>query len=301
MELKQLLDKQAGPLNLANSEPEPYVLTTQEEISAIEHAFSSLKKLMAWRLANIGFQEGMILEKLAAVDWEKEIDRDKILHTANSNKLRLLEEKKSLEIERERRKKERTELIRKCDAPYFLDLMKQNCSSQFDRYFQQDEDNKHMIVTICYFMSRDERFETELKFDLNKGLLISGVSGLGKTFLFELVKNNPLNPVKIISMIDVADAVKEEGFYHIQRRSERIVYLDDVGTEQATINYFGTKINWFKDFIEKIYPVKSSFKNLVISTNLNANDLEENYGSRVRSRMREMFNVINVHGKDRRR
>jgi hypothetical protein len=252
-------------------------------------------------MANVGYQEGAILQKIASIDWQKEINRENILKVSNANKLRFLEEIENRKKEKERQLQERIELEKKCHAAYFLELMKENCEQDYWKPLEIDDDNSHLIKVICSFLSRDKNLEEELNLDANKGLMVRGISGLGKTFLFELVKDNLLNPVKIISMINVAEAIKEDGFYHIERKNERIIYLDDVGTEEASINYYGTKVNWFKDFIEKYYTVKNSFKNLVISTNLSAAEMEEKYGSRVRSRMREMFNVIDVIGKDRRR
>lgn len=278
-------------------QPEPYILTPEEEIQVIENEIVSLKKLATWKMIQLGTKsEQSILNKLSEIDWEKEIDKDEILRRANSNKNRLKEQKKELQEEKQRRIKEREALVKKCDAKYFWRLMKWNCE-KIGKRFEQDSDNINLIKTVCFFLSRDQRFE----YDLNKGLLIRGISGLGKTFLFELVRDNELNPVKIVSMIEISEEIKSEGEYNLELNNEKIIYLDDVGTEEAIINYYGTKISWFKDFIEKEYQYKNSFKNLVISTNLSFQQVEEKYGFRVRSRMKEMFNVIDVKGKDRRR
>lgn len=302
MELKQQLDSLASQLNLAPSDiEEKYILTPAEESAAIESAISILKKHKAWKMANIGMYEETILQKMASIDCEKEVDRDLVLRTANSNKHAAIWQKEMIKKIDEEELQHYKDLVQQWTADYFRLLMKNKCIGIYGKPFQLDADNRKLIDTVCFFLSRDKHFETALNLDAKKGLLIRGISGLGKTFLFELVKNNPLNPVKIVSMIDVAEAIKEDGFYHIEFNGEKIIYLDDVGTEEATVNHFGTKVNWFKDFIEKYYTRKESFKNLVISTNLNANELEEKYGSRVRSRMREMFNVIDITGKDRRK
>jgi ATP-dependent 26S proteasome regulatory subunit len=303
MEIQEHIKHLEKQLNLTNyrSDPEEYILTTDEEEAVIRFAISNLKKHKAWKMASTGLNEGAILAKIASIDWEKEIDREKILSTANENKISDLWQKQRINSLRQKKIDDYQVLQKKCNAQYFFNLMKENCLKYFNKPLQMDNDNKKLIETICYFLSRDERLESELNLDKNKGLMIRGVSGLGKTFLFELVKENDANPVKMISMIDISEAVREEGNFSIERKNERIIYLDDVGTEEATINHFGTKVNWFKEFIEKIYTLKSSFKNLVISTNLNAIELEQNYGSRVRSRMREMFNVIDVSGDDRRK
>ena len=81
----------------------------------------------------------------------------------------------------------------------------------------------------------------------------------------------------------------------------KVIYLDDVGTEESTLNVYGTKITWFKDFIENYSLDKLKPNKLIISTNCNFDEIEEKYTGRVRSRMAEMFNFIKVTGTDRRK
>lgn len=292
--LKQLVEKwNLTPFDLKD---DPYILSPEEEQKAISNAIEAEKKKLRDKISSKVFI-GEIEAKIKNTDWNEVINRDQILAVANKNKnTELWHQKKRIE-ERLQEIKQRDEIIKKCDAKYFFHLMRQTCLNR-GKVFEQDEDNRALIRLICFFLSRDKRFETELKFDPKKGLLMRGDPGLGKTFLFECVKDNELNPVKMISMIEVAEEVKNEGFYDLE--SEKIIYLDDVGTEEATVNHYGTKMNWFKDFIEKRYSV-GNFNKLVISTNCTFLEIEEKYGFRVRSRMKEMFNIINVTGKDRRK
>jgi len=78
------------------------------------------------------------------------------------------------------------------------------------------------------------------------------------------------------------------------------LYLDDVGTEEPIVNHYGTKINWFKNFIEMYYLKNKPFNKLIISTNNSFDEIESKYGFRVRSRIKDMFNIIDVQGKDMR-
>jgi hypothetical protein len=289
-----------------------YILTPEEEEKAIRNAINSEKE--AWRYKrdmSKMLQSDTVEAQMEQIDFEKKIDKEKILRIANSNKHRLIQEKGELEKEREELKNKRRELEKKCDAKYFYRLMRSNYELlNLKKPFQQDSDNEGLIKIICFFLSRDPRLETiyraenkggKIYYDLNKGLLIRGVPGLGKTFLFELVKDNELNPIKIVSMIEVAEQINREGNFEFEMGDATILNLDDVGTEEAVINYYGTKINWFKDFIEKSYRNKNRFKNLVITTNLRFDEIEEKYGFRARSRMKEMFNIVDVNGKDRRK
>jgi hypothetical protein len=157
---------------------------------------------------------------------------------------------------------------------------------------------ERLIKSMCYFLSEDKRFETELGNDFNKGILIRGVSGLGKTFIPKCLSENEFKPISIYSTIEISNICREEGEFKPCFKS--ILYLDDVGTEQTPVLHYGTKINWIKDFIEMYYLKSTSFNKLIISTNFSFNELEEKYGFRFRSRVKEMFNIVDVSGTDMR-
>ncbi len=74
-----------------------------------------------------------------------------------------------------------------------------------------------------------------------------------------------------------------------------------MGTEEPRIVHYGTTVTWFKNFIEQYYLVqRKNFSGLIISTNNDFDELEDKYGFRVRSRLREMFNIVDVEGNDMR-
>jgi hypothetical protein len=75
--------------------------------------------------------------------------------------------------------------------------------------------------------------------------------------------------------------------------------FDDLG-EEAVKTIYGNKVNVMKEILQNQY---ERFGNTTIhlTTNLNGKDIEEQYGSRVKSRMREMFNWIELKGNDRRK
>ncbi len=148
-------------------------------------------------------------------------------------------------------------------------------------------------------MSNDIRFNSELGYDPNKGLWLIGNPGIGKTRIIEGAANNEKCPVKIFSMLTVADSVQSDGEFKLGEFKKLL--LDDVGSEQSVVNHYGTKINWLKDFIELYYAKRRSFSDLLVTTNCDFKEIEEKYGYRFRSRVREMFNVISLNGKDRRK
>ena len=294
----------AEQLNLTSleNEKEPYILTKDEEECVIANFLLDLKRQKMWKLKGLGYTDEQIEIKLKEIDWESQIDKNFILNRANSNKSYDLWQKSQREKERQEEIEKAEELKKTWTAKNIYGLMKWTSENSYGKPLILNQSNKNLIKALCYFVSVDERFESEMGFSFKKGLLIRGISGLGKTHLVRCIEKNELNPIKIISMIEVADEIKQEGEYSINQGNNKIIYLDDVGTEEATINHYGTKINFFKNFIEMVYlkNIDKGFGKLIISTNNSFSEIEEKYGFRVRSRVKDMFNIVDVKGEDMR-
>lgn len=301
MELpKNILPVEISSMMSFDIEPEPYILTPDEEFLAVSHEKIALQKHMAWRLKGIGYTDAQILNKIGEVDWDAQIDRQAILGLANANKQYSAWQQKQRDNEKRAEIDRKNKLRELWSAKQMYRLMQWTSQNEFGKTLMLNDDNKHLIKTLCYFLSRDERFEKELNYSLEKGLLIRGISGLGKTHLVQCVSKNELNPILVLSMLDITGDIKSDGEYEIKIGDKEIIYLDDVGTEEPVVNHYGTKISFFKTFIESYYLRNSKFSNLMISTNNSFSEIEEKYGFRVRSRMKDMFNVVDVKGKDMR-
>lgn len=294
------LHQLAKKLNLTDPEQEPYILSKDDEKRWISNAIEEKKKHYAWKLAQAGVSEQQILKKIALQKWEQKINVKEILAYANSCKNQELWHHEQREKEKTLAAKRQSELKERCNAKHMFKLMKWTSDKEYKKPLIVNEYNKHFITTLCYFLSEDERFETELGYDRKKGLLIRGISGVGKTHLVRCLQDNELNPVLVLSMLEITDEIKEKGEYRIEMAGRKIIYLDDVGTEEPTVNYYGTKISFFKNFIELVYLKNKVFNKLMISTNNSFAQMEEKYGFRVRSREKEMFNIIDVNGCDMR-
>lgn len=289
-------------LNLTpfDNETEPYILTKEEEVAAIDWEKKQVRDHISWKMKQLLFTEPQIAEKLAEIDWEKELDREQILQRANSNKNYDLWQKNQREKEKKEEKEKLEALRQKYTANFMFKFMLWTSDKIYGKKLIVNDDTKKLITAICFFLSNDARFETELGFSFQKGLLIRGISGLGKTHILKCVEKNELNPILILSMIEITDEIKSEGEFEIRMNGNKLIYLDDVGTEEPTVNHFGTKISFFKNFIENYYLRNRIYNKLIISTNNNFAEIEQKYGFRVRSRMKDMFNVINVTGQDMR-
>ncbi len=92
----------------------------------------------------------------------------------------------------------------------------------------------------------------------------------------------------------------------MQRRSRdagtKLVVSGTEYDKGGAVKYYGSEINWFKTFIEEYYAkYPNAFHRLMFSTNDNFDTLEAKYGFRVRDRLAEKFDVLDVSGKSFRR
>jgi len=239
-----------------------------------------------------------IEEKAEKVDFRERVNVLEIIEQANRLKHRAEEEKAANQARKDAERQRLEELSKLCTANYFYKQIRQFFFQNYGR-FDFDESNKQYIKTICYFMSSDPRFETELGYSFSKGLWVQGTAGLGKTKVLEAVADNPLFKIRIASMIEIADAVREYG--EVRFDPTQMLLIDDAGSEQPEVMHYGTRINWFKDFIEGYYLQNKIFTRLIVTTNCSGEDIQQRYGYRVRSRVREMFNQVTLTGTDRRK
>ena len=288
---------------MTSPEDEPYILTKEEEDELVKNKIEQNKQSFIWKMANLFYHELEIMERIKQINWEEEIDKETLFRNANANKHQDLWHKEQREKEKQAEKNRIEEILKTWDAKYFFRWMKSVSKNRFGKDLIVNEYTKGLITTLCYFLSGDERFEKELGYSFRKGLLIRGISGVGKTHLVRCVEDNKRNPILVLSMIDITEKIKSEGEYVIEPREKSIIYLDDVGTEEPTVKHYGTSISFFKNFIESTYLryEGKTFNRLMISTNNSFDEMEEKYGFRVRSRIKEMFNIVDVDGVDMRK
>jgi DNA replication protein DnaC len=295
--LNKELNKLAASLNLTENEQEPYLLTKEEEERAIDNAVIRAKQHAAWKMRRLLMSQEEIFIKLSEIDWTERIDKEGVLKLANTAKL----QDQWNERQRDKRRQQESDRLNQLHEFWtysrVFNLMKWNSENVFGKPFKQTAENLPVIKALCFFVSRNDRF-MELGYDPLKGLLIRGPSGTGKTHLVRCIENNGINPILTQSMLEITERIKDYGEFKFELNGQKIIYLDDVGTEEPVVNFFGTKIAWFKNFIEGVYLKTKLFNHLIISSNLNFKGIEDQYGYRVASRMREMFNVVDLKGLD---
>lgn len=176
---------------------------------------------------------------------------------------------------------------------YLEQLGKQQYGPKFKLH---KEDQKIIFKLMIYFI-RDDETCAKYGIDLEKGILLNGPVGCGKTSLMILMRSfaYPDQRYSIKSTRDVAAEFNQEGYQVLQRygkRSESIYCFDDLGVEN-NMKYFGSECNTIAEILLQRYELRIMEGTVThATTNLNAKELEELYGNRVRSRLREMFNLI---------
>lgn len=179
--------------------------------------------------------------------------------------------------------------------------------TSFSKVYQVDQFNERIVKNLCYYFCEDPRFEG----NLNKGLLLVGGVGIGKTTLMHFFKRNQKFSYKVVSCREIESDFSSTGeksvmncSYNIQVATNANPYnqthvgfcFDDLGTE-ANAKHFGHEKNVMAEIILNRYDNKLDFHCTHITTNLTADEIKHQYGTRVSDRMKEMFNLI-VFNKD---
>lgn len=154
---------------------------------------------------------------------------------------------------------------------------------------------------IAYFLN-DAPVCSKYGINLNKGIILTGPIGSGKTTLMNLMKllAQPENKFAIKPCRDISFEFIQDGYQIIHKYSIGQLYhseprtycFDDLGTEN-NLKYFGNECNVMAEIILSRYDLFISKKlKTHITTNLSATEIEKHYGNRVRSRLRELCNLI---------
>jgi predicted ATPase len=163
------------------------------------------------------------------------------------------------------------------------------------------EDKTLLRKLLCYFL-KDDLAAVHLQVDLTKGILLTGPVGCGKTALMTVLRFFEQPPTRYIlkSCRDVSFEFIQNGYETIHKYSRhsfrnhdpQAYCFDDLGTEN-NLKYFGNECNVMAEILLSRYDQFISRQLIThLTTNLSASEIEAAYGNRVRSRMREMFNLI---------
>lgn len=201
-----------------------------------------------------------------------------------------------------------------------------------------DGESKILAYTLLYYFFRDERFLKSplINTDVNeasmqKGVLVVGGFGCGKTSIFKAIRQMFFDAVKdedilvkdvdgdevslrkyrrlfgyyttneVVQSFEYCTAPEEkERFWQTFSRGE--IYFDDLMTERQASNY--GKVELFKDILEIRYDKRlRTLASINPDGNINEtiSAMGRKYGPRVYDRAFEMFNIIELKGKSLRK
>lgn len=140
------------------------------------------------------------------------------------------------------------------------------------------------------------------------GVMLCGTCGNGKTTLVFALRNtiaylknkghfdkyrSSESPyfdfeLRFVDVRDVIEIFKDKPRY-ANLRSERLLAIDDLGKEPVEVLDYGNVTNPLTDLLEYRYLYQ---KFTIITTNLDAKEIREKYGTRVADRFNEMLEVI---------
>jgi DNA replication protein DnaC len=165
----------------------------------------------------------------------------------------------------------------------------------FGKNFKIYEEDEVVLYKLCIYFIRDFEACEKQNIDPNKGILLSGPVGCGKTSLMKLLRHIVPHhkPYEVIPARNITFAFNNIGYKTIQEYGNSSFYcFDDLGVE-TTGRHFGKDCNVMGEILLSRYDLFLQRKiRTHATTNLNAQELEERYGNRVRSRMRQLFNLI---------
>lgn len=184
----------------------------------------------------------------------------------------------------------------------------------FGAGFKLYEEDRDILYKLAVYFIRDVETCKSLGIDLYKGILLTGPVGCGKTSMMKLFRYilPHLKSYKMVSCRNAVFSFNHLGYKVIEDYGDKGHYcFDDLGIEPVG-RYYGQDCNVMGEILLSRYELllqSASFRTMRANpylthatTNLNAGELEERYGNRVRSRMRELWNLIpfDTSSKDKR-
>lgn len=172
----------------------------------------------------------------------------------------------------------------------------------YGQAFKIQEKDKPVILKLLIYAIRDKSNALKLGIDINKGILLSGPIGCGKTSIMHLLKPfmYQKQEYKIKTCREISYEFAKQGYEALQPYTTKSMHqnrlsgycFDDLGAEQQ-IKHFGNDCNVMAEILISRYENFIENNSIThITTNLSASEIEKHYGNRLRSRMRNMFNLI---------
>lgn len=190
------------------------------------------------------------------------------------------------------------------DFPKMLIYLEAKGKILFGKNFKLYKEDKEILLKLCTYIINDRDGCQKFGIDPDKGLLLSGPVGCGKTSLMKLLRHVVpyMRWYEVLSCRNIVFGFKHIGYKTIEDYGNSGYFcFDDLGIE-PTGNFYGKDCNVIGEILLSRYDLFLQSKGKLkthATTNLNAKELEDLYGNRVRSRMRQLFNLISFDQKSK--
>ena len=174
------------------------------------------------------------------------------------------------------------------------------------REFEIDKYNKQVIRQLYYYLTGNQNL---CEWNINKGIYLMGKVGCGKSVLMYayLAVQDALTR-KLTTTIhakQLIDVITKNGIDSIKSQP---LFIDEMGRENLEMRDYGNVVKPVVDLFAIRYEsggrtyATSNFTldTLEASRDVNGNIKEVRYGNFIRTRMDEMFNIVELPGDNRR-
>ncbi len=183
--------------------------------------------------------------------------------------------------------------------------------AKYDFDFEVDSSNKNFLGHFCRYWNRDKAFEVMENISLQKGIMVFGSYGTGKTSSFRIIQNlskhyqvrelwfPAISTQEVVSKFNV-ERNKEDV---IQYYSKGVFLFDDLGAEMAgnNIYQYGKEEVFVRILLNRYRNFEDQGTKTHITTNLDLGQIENRYGRQMVDRFIQMFNLLKLDGPSRRK
>jgi hypothetical protein len=177
-----------------------------------------------------------------------------------------------------------------------------------------------VVRALSMFFTNNPEFENldpkqlnaaGLPLSLNKGIWLWGNPGVGKTLLMHMFSRNKRMCYRLLQCPKIVASYNLDGYEAIKQYAKRWpeppggsnffqdqigICYNDLGTEPMQAKNFGNTVNVMETLFLETYENQVPFHHRHVTTNLSFDQVEQHYGIRVRDRIRESFNIIELGG-----
>lgn len=178
--------------------------------------------------------------------------------------------------------------------------------NEFVNEFNIDKENENEIYALSLYFNEKSEFEQfNEHFSIQKGIMLLGGVGTGKTLLMRIFQRYLSLKGKTFAykhINQIANEYIEIGFSAFNRFDAKDLWIDEVGLfDKESVKRYGNNVNVLEELIMHRYDrfVFAGVKTHVTS-NLTPAQMQSEYDPRIWSRLKEMCNMIPLTGRDRR-